>query len=239
MRHTVVNNFEKGDYMTNKTCKFITVLIAMALILGMVLVACTPTEVVTPPPAGQPSTPPPAQQPTTPPPAEQPTTPPPSETPSTPPPAVKQLSYEATTYTNTEYGFSIQYPSDWVENAGLKNEIVVAAFNASAGIPGFSISVADADGPLTADWIIAQTNSLPDTSRGKVISDITPTTLDDGTPAFQYVESYMFQVYEIKAFGVSADKNGKRIRPFIWTIDSFSPYNETLFSEIAHTLSLK
>jgi hypothetical protein len=119
------------------------------------------------------------------------------------------------------------------------NNIVVAAFGVSGFIPGMSISVADADGPLTADWIVAQTNSLPDTSNGQVTSDITPTTLDDGTPAFQYTLKYNYQSYEIMAFGVAADHNGKRIRAFVWTIDAFAPFDETQFSEIAHTLSFQ
>ena len=214
--------------MTHKTTKVVTALMAMVLVLGLALVACTPTQTVTPP----------AETPAAPPPAETPVTPPPAETPAEPSAPV-QLTYESTTYTNSEYGFSVQYPKEWVPQPQLVNNIVVAAFGISGFIPGMSISVADADGPLTADWIVAQTNSLPDTSQGKVTSDITPTTLDDGTPAFQYTLSYTYQSYAIQAFGVSADKNGKRIRAFVWTIDAFSPYDETLFSEIAHTLSFE
>jgi hypothetical protein len=140
-------------------------------------------------------------------------------------------------YTNDEYGFSIQYPKDWVPQPQLVNNVVVAAFSVNAFIPGISISVADVDGPLTANWIVAQTNSLPDTSGGTVIDDITPATLYDGTPAFQYTETYTYQSYEILAFGVSTDKDTKRIRAWVWTIDAFAPYDETLFSEIAHTLT--
>ncbi|MCJ7515754.1 MAG: hypothetical protein MUO89_07305 [Dehalococcoidia bacterium] len=226
--------------MTKETGKVVTVLMVMSLVLGLALVACTPTEIVTPAaPSEQPATQPPAETPATQPPAETPAAQPPAETPATTPPAAKQLTYEAKTYTNSEYGFSVQYPKDWVERTDLVNKIVVAAFSISGFIPGMSISVADASAPLTADWIVAQTNSLPETSDGKVTSDITPTTLDDGSPAFQYTLKYNFQTFEIVAFGVAADKDGKRIRAFVWTIDAFSPYDETLFSEIAHTLSLK
>jgi hypothetical protein len=126
-----------------------------------------------------------------------------------------------------------------VEQPQLVNPIVVAAFGIAGFIPGMSMSVADADGPLTADWIVAQTNSLPDTTSGKVISGPTATTLDDGTPAFEYELKYNYQAYEIMAFGVSADKDGKRIRAFVWTIDAFAPYDKAAFSEIAHTLSFK
>jgi hypothetical protein len=205
---------------------------AMLLVAGLALAACAaPAEPVTPTPPAPPVEP-------TPPPVE-PTPPPVEPTPPPAPPAAKELSYEAKTYTNSEFGFSVQYPKDWVEQPQLVNQIVVAAFGITGFVPGMSISVADADGPLTADWIVAQTNSLPDTSDGKVTSDITPTTLDDGTPAFQYTLKYNYQVYEITSFGVAADKDGKRIRAFVWTIDAFSPYDEALFSEIAHTLSFE
>jgi hypothetical protein len=213
--------------MTNKTYRFVTVIMVMLLVLGLALVACksqTPAETVTPPAE------------TVTPPAE--TVTPPAEQPATPP-AAGTLSFTPATYTSDKYGFSIQYPKDWGENTGLVNEIVVAAFSASAGLPGVSLSVADADGPLTADSIVAQINSLPSHSGAQVTSDITPTTLADGTPASQYALTYKFQAYEIKAFGVSADKDGKRIRAWVWTIDSFSPYDEALFSEVAHTLSVK
>ncbi len=212
--------------------KTLSVLLMVILIVsGLVLVACeAPTAIK--PPVGQPEQPaaPPSQ-------TQQPTTPPPQQTQPTTPPA-KQLSYEAKTYTNDKYGFSVQYPKDWVPRNELVNEIVVAAFGVSAAIPGMSISVADANAPLNADWIVAQTNSLPDTSKGKVIS-FEPTTLSDGTSAFKYVLTYNYQAFEIKSFGVAADKDGKRIRAWVWTIDAFSPYNEALFSEIAHTLSFK
>src|SRR4030042_5043843 len=105
--------------MTKETGKVVTVLVVMSLLLGLALVACTPTETVTPPA--------PPEQPATPPPAETPATPPPAETPATPPPAAKQLSYEAKTYTNSEYGFSVQYPKEWVDQPQLLNKIVVAA----------------------------------------------------------------------------------------------------------------
>jgi hypothetical protein len=187
-------------------------------------------------PTATPSTAPPTSLP-----AVTPSTAPPTASPTVIPPTAPldniKTSYLATTYTNDKYGFSIQYPKDWVPQPEFVNNVVVAAFSVSAFIPGISISVADVDGPLTAEWIVAQTNSLPDTSGSTVTSDITPTTLDDGTPASQYTLKYTYQSYEIQAFGVSTDRNNKRIRTWVWTIDAFAPYDETLFSEIAHTLT--
>jgi len=221
--------------MANKTYKFVTILMVMLLVLGLTLTACKSksAETVTPPAE---TVTPPAE--TVTPPAET-VTPPAAPEEGATPPAGPELTYTAKTYTNSEYGFSIQYLKDWVEQPQLVNKTVVAAFGIAGFVPGMSISVADADAPLTADWIVAQTNSLPDTSNGKVTSDITPTTLDDGTPAFQYTTKYNYQAYEIVSFGVSTDKGGKRIRAFVWTIHAFSPYDEALFSEVTHTLSVK
>jgi hypothetical protein len=214
--------------MTNKTYKFVTVLMVMLLVLGLTLAACKskPAETVTPP-AEQQATPPAEQQAT--PPAEQPAT----------PPAVHQLTYAAKTYTNSEYGFSIQYLKDWVERPEIAIGTIVASFGVSGFVPGVSASVRDADAPMTADWVVAADTAEGNTNV-KVTSPLTETTLDDGTPAVQYTQTYTSSGgFAIVAFAISTDKNGKRIRASVWTIDEFSPYDEALSSEITHTLSVK
>jgi serine/threonine protein kinase len=156
------------------------------------------------------------------------------------PPRPAELSFKAKTYTNAEYGFSVQYPQDWSERTDLVTTAVVAVFGIPQFVPGISLSVNDADKPLTASWLVSATNSLDATTDAKVI-DLTPTTLDDGTPAFQYKLSYNYVnagQYAIVSYGTSVDQNGKRIRAFCWTIDEVSPYDEKLFSEITHTLTL-
>jgi predicted small lipoprotein YifL len=207
--------------MANKTYKFVTILMVMLLVLGLTLAACksqTPAETVTPP-------------------AE--TVTPPAEQPPATPPAAHQLTYTAKTYTNSQYGFSIQYPDNWVERPEIAVGTIVAAFGVPGFVPGVSASVRDADAPMTADWVVAA-----DTAEGntdvKVTSPLTETTLDDGTPAVQYTQTYMSSGgYSIVAFAISTDKNGKRIRASVWTIDAFSPYDEALSSEVTHTLSVK
>jgi hypothetical protein len=204
--------------MTNKTYRFVTVIMVMLLVLGLALVACksqTPAETVTPP-------------------AE--TVTPPAETVT--PPAAGTLSFTPATYTSDNYGFSIQYPDDWGEYNAIVKGNCVAAFANPVGLPGFSLIVEDANAPVTADWLVAATNALDSTSGAKV-TDLKETTLFDGTPAVQYLVNYNYTTYPIKAFGVSADKNGKRIRVVVWTIDSMVAYDEAASSEIAHALSLK
>jgi hypothetical protein len=209
--------------MLNKTYKLVTVFMVMLLVLGLALVACkAPAETVTPP------APPQTEQPATPP-----ATPPAATT-----PAAHEVTYKAKTYTNSQYGFSIQYPDDWGEYNAIVKGNCVAAFANSVGLPGFSLIVEDANAPVTADWLVAATNALDSTSGAKV-TDLKETTLFDGTPAVQYVVNYNYTTYPIKAFGVSADKNGKRIRVVVWTIDSMVAYDEAASSEIAHALSVK
>jgi hypothetical protein len=196
--------------MANKTCKFVTVLMVMLLVLGLTLTACKSksAETVTPP-------------------AE-------TVTPS----AAPELSFKATTYTNSEYGFSIQYPKDWVERPEIAKGSLIIAFGVPGFVPGVSMSVRDASEPMTADWVVAA-NTAEGNTNVKVTSPPAETTLFDGTPAVQYVSSFTSGQYDIVSFAISTDKNGKRIRATVWTIDAFSPYDETLFSEISHTLSVK
>jgi hypothetical protein len=157
-------------------------------------------------------------------------------------PTAHELTYTAKTYTNSEYGFSFQYPSYWVEHPEFIKQDVVAAFGkvGNVPVPGANLLVDNAAEPLTADWIIAANNARPDISETKVTSDITPTTLYDGTPAYQLNLSYTYDgQYAIDAFGTIVDKEGNRIWAVVWTIEEASHYDETLFSEIAHTLSIK
>jgi hypothetical protein len=219
--------------MTNKVYKLATVLVVMSLMLGLILAACgqKPAEPTVPAaPAEQPAAPPAAPL------TEQPAAPPPA--PPVAPPVAKQLSYAAKTYTNSQYGFSIQYPKDWVERPDIVKGTIIAAFGVPGFVPGLSLSVRDADAPLTAEWIVAA-NTAEGNSDVKVTSAVAPTTLDDGTAAFQYPSKFLSGEYEILSFATSTDKDGKRIRATVWTIDAFSPYDGTFFSEMAHTLSVK
>ena len=197
--------------MLNKTFKLVTVFMVILLVLGLTLVACTKQK---PAETEQPSAPP-AQQ------AEGP-----------------KLSFKAKTYTDKENGFSIQYPDSWVERPEIAKGTLIIAFGVPAFVPGVSISIRDADVPLTADWVVAA-NTAEGNTEVKVTSELKETTLADGTPAIEYASSFKSGVYDIVSFAVSTDKNGKRIRATVWTIDSFSPYDEAKFSEIARTLSVK
>jgi branched-chain amino acid transport system substrate-binding protein len=173
-------------------------------------------------------------------PAAPPAAPPAGEQPAAPP-AAGATSFTAATYTNDEYGFSIQYPSDWVERPELLTAagIHLAAFGVSGFVPGVVLYAFDADAPESKDWIkasFAKTgNTMP-----KVTSDIKEETLADGTKAYTYKASYISSTgYEIVSYCLDADRGDKRIRVNVFTIDAFAPYDEALASEIAHTLTFK
>jgi hypothetical protein len=59
-------------------------------------------------------------------------------------------------YVNEEYGFSIQYPADWVERPELVTvkDIHLAAFGIEAFVPGVVCYAYDADAPETKEWIV-------------------------------------------------------------------------------------
>ena len=204
----IITRLIEGGVMLNKTHKFTTVFLVILLVLGLALVACTSQK-----------------------PAE-------TEQPSAPAQEQPALSYKAKTYTNSQYGLSIQYPDTWEEYPAVVTGTVIASFSVPGFIPGVSISVRDADAPLTADWVVAA-NTDEGNTNVEVTSPLTETTLFDGTPAVQYASSFKSGQYDILSFATSTDKDGKRIRATVWTIDAFSPYDEALFSEIAHTLSVK
>jgi branched-chain amino acid transport system substrate-binding protein len=187
--------------------------------------------------ATEPAAPPPAEEPAAPP-AEEPAAPP-AEEPAAPP-AAGETSYPALTYTNDQYGFSIQYPNDWVARPELMvTPNYLASFGVSAFVPGINSVVFDATEPESKEWIVKSFKALQSTMP-KVLSDIKEETLADGTKAYTYKASYVSGTgYDIFAYCLDADRGDKRIRVYVFTIDAMEPYNEPLFSEIAHTLTFK
>jgi hypothetical protein len=145
---------------------------------------------------------------------------------------------EANTYTNKDYCFSMQYPDDWVERPELvTTPLHLAAFGVNYFIPGVIIAALNADAPISQDWIIESFNDMGYRSP-RVLSPLTPTTLPDGTKTTTYKIGYIAPTgYEVTAFCLDADRCDKLIRVMVFTIDAFVPYDETLFSDIAHTLT--
>jgi len=157
------------------------------------------------------------------------------------------LSFSAATYTNTDPAFSIQYPDNWSELPDVVADDpagqTVAAFGIPAFIPGMSITVADLETPVadqTEDGFIAAYEASG-ANTGVALESFSKTTLPDGTPAIEAKVTF-FNVgagYDMVSYQVSAEKGDKSVGVSVWTIEMFFPYDEALFSEIAHTLTFQ
>lgn len=175
--------------------------------------------------------------------ATQPAAPPPSEQPAAPPaeqPAAGATSFAAATYTNDKYGFSIQYPKDWVPRPELiTTPYHLAAFGVSAFVPGVIAVEFDTPYPETKEGIVQSYTDMKNQSP-KLLGAITEGTLADGSKAYTYKAQYISASgYESTAYVLDTVRDGKQIRIYTFTIDAFSPYDAKLGSEITHTLTFK
>jgi len=191
--------------MLNKTHKFVVPFIVMLLILGLTLPACT------------------CQKPT--------------ETEKTPIPSTQQaggaLSFEADEYVNTDYGFSVKYPKEWVQQSSEESTILFLAAAAKRA-PALSISVQD-----SATFAEALTATLALAGSDIKIVTERPTTLADGTPASEAIVNWKTQNLGANTFALGMQKDGKWIVVAVTTVSLLAKYDEVLFSEIAHTLQFK
>ncbi len=153
-----------------------------------------------------------------------------------PPPT---FSFDAATYTNSVYGFYFLYPKDWVERPDMvSNPERVAAFSVQDFVPGIVFEVSDKPGPETANGILAWLNARG-YSDSKLLTKINPDALASGTPAYTYKVSFTSATgYAMVAYVLDTYRENTRFRMMVYTVDEFSPYDDALFSEIAHTLQL-
>lgn len=154
-----------------------------------------------------------------------------TETPASPEEQVGGgLSFKAAEYVNTEYGFSVKYPEEWGEQPSEEPTTVFYCASEKR-VPALSISVQDG-----ATFSEALTSTL--TLAGSDIKIVTErtTTLADGTPASEAVVKWKVQNFGADTFALGVQKDTKWIIVAVTTVSLLSKYNETLFSEIAHTL---
>ena len=210
--------------MFDKKYKFAVLFIAVLLVLGLTLPACTcqkPTETEGP-------SAPPEQQTET----EGPSAPPEQQIETEEPLA---LSFEAAEYTNAEYGFSVKYPKDW-EQQPSETTLFYAA--APDQVPILMISVAE--GATLADAVTAAVEGTG--GSGVKIKSQSETTLADGTKATQGRGTFkhpMAPMMTIDAFVLGAMKDNKWIVVTVATVGLLAKFDEAKFSEIAHTLEFK
>jgi hypothetical protein len=158
-----------------------------------------------------------------------------TENPPTPPAqqAGGALTFEAAEYVNTDYGFSVKYPKDWKEQTSTEPTTLFLAA-ATKRVPAVSISVQD-----SATFAEALTTTLMAEGSGINITTERATTLADGTPATEAVVKWKAQGLSADTFALGVQKSGKWIVVAVTTASLLAKYDETLFSEIAHTLQFK
>ena len=189
--------------MFDKKYKFAVLFVAVLLVLGLTLPACTcqkPTETEKPPATpGQPAA----------------------------------LSFEAAEYVNADYGFSVKYPKEWLQQP---NEEPTTVFYAAAEkrVPALSIYVLD--GATFAEALTAALS--PAGSDIKIATERTA-TLTDGTPASEAVVKWKVQGFGADTFAIGVQKGDKWVIVAITTVSLLEKYDEAKFSEIAHTLEFK
>jgi uncharacterized membrane protein len=142
-------------------------------------------------------------------------------------------SFEATQYTNSAYGFSIQYPKAWKEAPPAGKQVFVAA--AATKVPALTISVRDE--PTFAQAVNA---ALSDTGSTEInISPSIDVKLADGTTASQSALKFTLKAgYPADALALGVQRDGKWIIATLTTVTMAAPYNEAQFSEILQTLKL-
>lgn len=151
---------------------------------------------------------------------------------ATPPSAGGALTFEAAEYVNTDFGFSVKYPKEWMQQPNTPGIIFLASPTKRVPVVGVAIQ----DGATFSDALTA--NMLMSGTDINIQSQ-SPTTLADGTPASQAVVKWKAQKLGADTLALGVQKDGKWIIVSVTTVSLLAKYDEALFSEIVHTLQFK
>ena len=219
------------------------ILVTIMLAVAVVLSACAPGGCATtaPPPAKPADT----NTPTTPaakPPATPPSIPSPTPPASTPQVTEKPTSFEAITYDNDQYGFTVKYPKSWATDK-LIGDMVMRVATQAGDLQSDAVAAAVVNKPSdygkaireAVDATLAASNVNVKTK----LESVKATTLSDGkTPATEAVLSAdIFGMYQLYVYALGTDKGEKTIATIGLTIKGDS--NKALVKEIAQTLAVK
>jgi hypothetical protein len=212
--------------MFDRKYKFAVLLIAVLLVLGLTLPACTCQK---PAETEEPAAPPEQQAET-----EEPSAPPEQQAEVEKPPA---CSFEAAEYTNAELGFSVKYPEDWEATTAISGPGLLFVAQAPTQVPVLMISVAE--GATLVDALTAAVEAAGG-SDVKIKSQ-SETTLSDGTKAIQGTGKFKHPIapMAIDVFVLGAMRDNKWIIVTVATVGLMAKFDEAKFSEIAHTLEFK
>ena len=216
----------------------ISILMLLTLAIGCAPATTTPPPSANPPTTTQPVAP---SIPTT-------TTPSVPSIPAAMPPnntplvIEKLTSFEATSYSNDQYGFAVKYPKSWA-NDTLIGDMVMRVAAQAGDLQSDAVAAAVVNKPSdygkaikeAVDATLAASNVNVKTK----LESILPTTLSDGkTAAMEAVLSAdVFGMYTLYVYALATDKGEKTIAVTGLTIKGDS--NKALIKEIARTLSVK
>jgi len=143
------------------------------------------------------------------------------------------------TYTSAEYGFSIIYPSGWVEAPmGTPDEIV--SFAAAEGLPAVSISVH----PVGEGTTLAEFGSQLSQELSQHWGDFEliaqgEKTLDDGTPAYEVVFSGTSEGYNLKSKYVIVIQGTQTFFLMGFSMPASFEQDEAVIDEVIHSFHLE
>lgn len=149
------------------------------------------------------------------------------------------LSFDAATYTNTDYGFSLQHPDYWEENTADPAEGVIWRFGDAAtyGMPAVRLIVRDEADGATLEEVFGVVLD----SDGKAIDDFEASdVIINGTPASMGVVVYPHSMYgDYDSVVIGLIKDGQWIIIEAYTLPGLGALwlTDTMQDEIISTIT--
>lgn len=144
------------------------------------------------------------------------------------------------TYTSAEFGFSIAYPTGWIEAppAGRPGEVVSLA--SAEGLPGVSVMVQPVGegttpaefGPQLSQDLSQRWGDYELISEGEI-------TLDDGTPAYKIVFSGTMEGYNLKSKYVIVIQGTQAFFIMGLSMPASFEQDEAVLDEVIHSFHLE
>lgn len=199
-----------------KTNQAIVLLILMSLFVVLALTGCAPE-----PPAAEPEAP-----------AEE-------ATAVEEEPWPTELTFEAGEYVNTDIGFTVQYPVEWEIKPLTENSTIVFYATSADAVPLIFVNVTEA-ASFEESLDIAVTAAEGSDVKIKSSAD---TKLQGGESATKAIFTFKHPatppLTALDALAVGTEKDGKWVTVTVATLGLLADFDETLFSEIAHTLKFE
>lgn len=196
----------------------IYVLILMSLIFMLSLAGCASEAPVTEPEV----------------PAEEAEAPEEEEAEADPEPIV--LSFEAKEYVNSDYGFSVKHPAEWVNNDISEGSSIVYYVASEDRAPLMFVNVGEA---ASVEEALEGAILAAEGSKVKIDSQEAVRLVGgvDGTKVIFKFNHPAVPVIALDAMAMTAEKDGKWVTVTVATLGAIFNFDEAFFTEIVSTLS--